>query len=419
MDRSFDNSREASDNRRREVLRILEDQRKAGAQASLAASPDSAPEVLYYLATEGDARTRVAVAGNLATPAQANKILASDADEDVRIELARKIARLMPTLSPSENGRLCEMTIETLEQLAQDQLPRVRTILAEEIKHLSCVPKHVVDALARDLEETVAAPIVEYSPLLSDADLVEIVACAQASHVICAVARRQPLGEDVSNAIVTSLDVPAVAALLTNPKAAVRQETLDSIAEHARTVQAWHAPLVMRVDLSQRAIRRIATFVGTALLSRLAKQHALDDTTRRKLSRELRHRVETEKAVPEDDPAARAMQEVETALKAGRLNDAFIESAADNNQRETVIAALALLAEMPAAIARRMINSHSSKAVTALAWRAGLSMRVAFKIQTGLLHLPVSEVLPARAGIYYPLSDEEMRWHLDYFGVAA
>jgi uncharacterized protein (DUF2336 family) len=33
--------------------------------------------------------------------------------------------------------------------------------------------------LAQDVETVVAAPILEYSPLLSDADLIEIIACGQ------------------------------------------------------------------------------------------------------------------------------------------------------------------------------------------------------------------------------------------------
>ena len=44
-------------------------------------------------------------------------------------------------------------------------------------------------------------------------------------------------------------------------------------------------------------------------------------------------------------------------------------------------------------------------------------MRVAFKIQALVVKLKADELLPARAGIAYPLSEEEMRWHLSYFGM--
>jgi hypothetical protein len=33
------------------------------------------------------------------------------------------------------------------------------------------------------------------------------------------------------------------------------------------------------------------------------------------------------------------------------------------------------------------------------------------------LKLPAHEVLPARSGITFPLTREEMRWHLRYFNI--
>jgi hypothetical protein len=44
-------------------------------------------------------------------------------------------------------------------------------------------------------------------------------------------------------------------------------------------------------------------------------------------------------------------------------------------------------------------------------------MRISFKIQTMVVKLPADELLPARAGVAFPLSEDEMRWHLSYFGL--
>ena len=89
------------------------------------------------------------------------------------------------------------LTIETLERLARDEEPRVRAMLAEEIKHLDCVPKDVVKRLAGDAEILVCAPVIEYSPLLSDTDLLEVVAVAHANAMLAAVARRKGLSGEV------------------------------------------------------------------------------------------------------------------------------------------------------------------------------------------------------------------------------
>ena len=59
------------------------------------------------------------------------------------------------------------------------------------------------------------------------------------------------------------------------------------------------------------------------------------------------------------------------------------------------------------------------KPIIALVWHAHLSMRVAFKIQTFIMKLSGRDILPARGGINFPLSKEEMRWHLNYFDIPA
>jgi uncharacterized protein (DUF2336 family) len=351
----------------------------------------------------------------MAAPAHVNRHLADDEEDDVRAELARKIARLMPDLSTREARHIQDLTIETLERLAADQVPRVRAVLAEEIKHLDSIPVHIVQALARDVEEIVSVPILEYSPLLSDADLKEIIAEGKVHAVLAAIARRKPLSANISDAVVSSLDIPAVAALLANPDAAIRDRTLDAIIDQAERISVWQDAVCTRADLSRRAIRRLASFVSAALIEMLASRHGIDEETKTHLNRQLRARHDEEGGtVSRKDSAA---EEVEAAAKAGRLDDQFVESAAEAGKRETIVLTLSKLARVPDSIARRMLMTRSAKPITALVWRAGLHMRAAFKIQRFVMKLPADELLPARNGAFFPLAEDEMRWHLSYFGV--
>jgi uncharacterized protein (DUF2336 family) len=210
-----------------------------------------------------------------------------------------------------------------------------------------------------------------------------------------------------------------VAALLANPDAKIRAATLEKLIEQARKIEAWHTPLAMRPDLSQRAIRRIATFVGASLLEILCNRHGLDEETRQLLSKRLRGRIDAgdDPLKPDEKAPDYSAEGVAAVWREGRLDDAFLEGAILAGRRETVINALALQAGVPEETSRRVIMSGSAKAITSLVWRAGLSMRIAFKIQSYLLRLPAGELLPARGGVHFPLSEEEMRWHLSYFGV--
>jgi uncharacterized protein (DUF2336 family) len=408
----------AADGRKRwNVLRLLEE-RTLAAQNELAGRSDAGADVLGYLAREGAPATRRAVAANAAAPPEANRHLADDEDEDVRAELARKIARLMPSLSKRESEKLKALTTETLERLAADQVPRVRAILAEEIKHLDCVPGHVVQALARDVEALVCVPILEYSPLLSDADLIEIIAEGKIHAVLAAVARRRPVSAPVCDAVVSSLDVSAVAALLTNPDATIREQTLDDIVEQAETISAWQEPLTLRADLSRRAVRRLASFVSSEMIEQLAARHYLDEQTKLHLNRQVRLRLESEQEGPTAIYSA-ATKEVALAERSGKLNDSFVEAAAEAGKREAVLLALARLTRLPEELVRRILLTRSAKPVIALVWHAGLGMRAAFKIQRFVMKLSAEELLPARDGVRFPMNEEEMRWHLGYFGIAA
>jgi uncharacterized protein (DUF2336 family) len=402
------------------ALSILESRTNPNpTRSDLAARLDAGADVLHYLARQGAKAIRAAVAANPAAPAATNRMLADDVEEDVRAELAVKIARLLPGLSERESGHVFALTIETLECLARDAAVRVRAILAEEIKSLDCVPREVIQALARDAESIVAAPILEYSPLLSDADLMEIIACGQVQEVLTAIARRKPLGEPVTDQLVQSFDVAAVAALLVNKDAKIRKETMDKIIEQAEEISAWHLPLALRADLSARAIRRIGGFVGASIIERLAARNDLSDSTRVFLNKELRARLaESDITIPHNLPN-NAAQVVADAQAEGRLDGTFVEHACQAGQRELVIMALAALAKVTDQTVRKMLLAGNAKPIVALVWHSHLSMRVAFKIQTLIMKLPGQELLPARGGINFPLTKEEMRWHLAYFDIAA
>ncbi len=377
-------------------------------RVDLARRQDVRPEVLYYLAEDPAHEVRREVAANRTTPSQADLLLTDDAHDDVRCEMARKIGRLLPELSDSEQVRVRELTLDMLEALAQDQLPRVRAILAEELKLSLAVPKSVIRRLARDVEEIVAAPILEYSPLLSDDDLLEIITSGMAQGTLSAIARRDKPSEQVSDAIVATLDVPAVAALLRNPSAQVREDTLDKIIESAPDVEAWHEPLVMRADLSVRAVRRIATFVARSLVATLARNNALDAETELELKWAVENRLqENEQSEP---PADRPDLRLD-----GPLDDKTIGQALDIGDRDFVIRALARTTAMPVEKVTKILQSDSPPAVTALAWRGGLSMRVAIRVQRELAKIPPQSILNAKDGVDYPLSEDNMRLQLEMF----
>jgi uncharacterized protein (DUF2336 family) len=383
------------------------------ARQELAAHPDARPEMLYYLAGDESASVRRCVATNPNTPLPADRLLANDNDDEVRCELARKIGALMPGLDETEQVKLREQTIEVMELLASDQLPRVRQIIAEEVKSADNIPHHVVLKLARDIELAVCGPILQYSPLLNKDDLIEIIASTKVQGALTAIARRSKLDADVSDRIAATLDVPAVAALLVNTSAQIREETLDAIIEQAVNIKQWHAPIVMRPNLSIRALRRISTFVATALIDQMINAHALPAELVEELREKVVERIRGDEFVEGDDDEIR--RQAERIFERGEVTGSYILQMLEKKRFTLVMELLALAASLPRETVRKIVEFGRPEAVTALAWKAGLTMRTALGLQEKLALIPPNRRLNARNGLDFPLTEDEMRWQIDFY----
>ncbi|MCZ6610194.1 MAG: DUF2336 domain-containing protein [Alphaproteobacteria bacterium] len=390
----------------------------------LAARTDVRPEILYYLAEDPSALVRREIAVNEATPAHADVLLARDGDEVVRCELARKIARLAPHLSANAREQIWAVTVEALEILAQDQLARVRQALAEALKDVAEVPNHIIQRLARDVEQAVCAPVLEFSPLLTDDDLLEIIESSGVSGAVSAISRRADVSGAVSDALAHTLDEDAVAQLLANPSAQIREETLDWIVECSREVGTWQMPLARRPKLPRRAVRRLAEFVANAVLAMLHRRDDLDADTADLIDKAVRERM-ADQPPPLDDAdqgGADATSGPQTAAEivqrlhaSGKLDDERLDMELLSGNRAFITHALSLMAGIPPALVTRIADARSAKAITAMAWKAGLKMRFAIKLQARFGNVPPREILQAKDGVDYPLSEDDMTWQLDFY----
>jgi len=391
----------------------------------LAESRSVRPEILFYLAGDAVADVRRAIAANPDTPRQADLVLARDDDQAVRECLAAKIARVLPDLTPSEHDSIYRMTVQVLETLARDQATRVRAVLAEALKNVAEAPPDVIGRLARDVELVVAAPVLEFSPLLSEADLIEIIAASPAAGALGAIARRRRLTGDVADAVVAAGDAEAVAALLGNASAQIREETLDRIIDQAPRHESWHEKLVHRPALPGEMIRRIAGFVAGSLLRVLRSRSDLDDTTIKALAAEVDRRLE-EDAGAEDEPAAKkdAASPAQAADKAraraaalqakGKLDEDAVLRAVNSGDRAFAIAALAVRSGIAEPRIERLMALHSAKGIVALVWKCGFTMRLAGQVQMRMAGIPPQSALRARGGVAFPLSEADMNWQIEF-----
>ncbi|SCA55354.1 hypothetical protein MTBPR1_10601 [Candidatus Terasakiella magnetica] len=261
------------------------------ARRDLAALTDLEPELLYFFATDKNAEVRQAVAENKAAPVHAKVILSKDEDKKVREKLASRITELTPALDQDASSRASEMVIEVLQGLANDQMAEIRSILSQEVKQLDNIPHETASKLARDMDASVAAPMLEFSPLLEDEELIEIISESLQDEAITAIAKRDGLGENVAHAVAETESDEAVQALLENQSAQIGDNTLNFISEKAEEHENWHGPLVNRDRLPDQAVQNVAKYVTTNLVNQMIAKHNLPNNVVKDLRRTVFNRL--------------------------------------------------------------------------------------------------------------------------------
>ncbi len=401
------------------------------ARCALASQPDTKPEILYYLAEDPNIEVRRLIAENAETPRHADILLAQDECDEVRQVLATKIGRLFPETSATERSVLRRAVLDVLEVLAADHAKHVRELVSETLKNAPDVPPHIVRMLANDPHLTVCGPVLEFSPVLTEADLLEIISSKPVQGAFGAISRRSALGELVSDAIAATSDKDAIRDLLANPSAQIREETLDGLIDNAPAFESWHAPLVERPTLPARAAHRIARFVTQSLLDQLRQRtdlenevlDAVETAVNERLSNEAAHAppqnrwVQGSETKPLDDPSFEFDPErrVEDLHAQGKLNERVIGDAAAAGDRGFTVAALAKCAGENRESVSRVFEMQSTKGIVALCWKAKMSMELAIRLQITIGNIAPGSILKSDSNPDYPLSEDEMSWQLKFF----
>ena len=379
------------------------------ARVRLAAKPSTPAAVLRALADDPAVTVRAAVAMNPCFAPDVDRRLASDCDERVRALLGGKVAALLPGLSGDEHTRALAHVNQTLAALARDAAVLVRVAIAEALNAMPEAPRDVILMLAQDPVLAVSDPVLRLSPLLTDADLMALLAVADRPGIGPAVASRAGLSEAVAELIAVQADSAAIASLLRNPSASIQEATLDALVGRAGDHPEWHEPLVCRPTLPARAARALARIVAGRVLEALAGRADLDPT----LAEELRIRLTCGLDTPAPPTEAELLDEARRMQVSGGITEQALLDAAAAGEYRRLAAMLAVGAGVPLAMLDRAVGLRNAKALVSLVWKAGFSMKLGRIVQGGLGRIEPSEQLTAMAGQPFPLSADEMDWQIE------
>jgi uncharacterized protein (DUF2336 family) len=204
--------------------------------------------------------------------------LAADTPKSKHSEIYLAIASLYrvqgPQLSEHERGLMRDI----LERLTHDVEMAIRISLAERLADDAEAPLDLILLLANDMIE-VARPIILRSRRLTDQDIVEFLANADLPRQI-ACARREEIGEPVTEVLARSNAEPVLVALVRNATAKLAPSTFETLVEKSRQIVALQDPLVRREDLPPALAKRMCEWVSDALKTYIAQsgRPSVDDS---------------------------------------------------------------------------------------------------------------------------------------------
>ena len=121
------------------------------------------------------------------------RVLVSHPDAERRVVVAQKICRRVRDHPLSDGER--KIANEILGFIAEDAASLVRRALAITLKNSPELPRDVALKLAADID-SIAVPVLNFSPVFNDLDLVEILKSRAAAKII-AVAKRPKVSGSV------------------------------------------------------------------------------------------------------------------------------------------------------------------------------------------------------------------------------
>ncbi|MHA1159167.1 MAG: DUF2336 domain-containing protein, partial [Alphaproteobacteria bacterium] len=252
--------------------------------------------------------------------------------------------------------------------LLDDPAPEVRLALCDALASSPQAPRHIIIALAAD-QPAIAHLALTRSPVLVDAELVDIVAVASAD-LQMAVAARATISGVVAAALSEVGSRAACHTLLTNPMAALPASALARLARRFGDDPSVRDALLRRAELPAGVHQMLVRQLGDALGGFLVQNRFTAPERAQRVIREACDRATVSIAARADAAAVPAL--VEHMRVSGQLTTEFLLRAVCSGQIVLFEQALAALTKTPIQRIAGLVRSGRTAAFRAIYLKAGL-----------------------------------------------
>jgi uncharacterized protein (DUF2336 family) len=257
--------------------------------------------------------------------------------------------------------------------MLEDAAVQVRRALAVALKNSPKLPRDVANRLARDVD-SIALPILQGSPALTDTDLIDILRAAPAARQV-AIASREIISPAVTTVIARHGVPAALERALANDNAKFTQEGLEISLDRFADRPAIVETMIHRQTLPLAVTEKLVSMVTGEMFDHLVNNHALPPQMAIDLAASARERVTI-------DLIEQAMRQADLPRFIGQLNlhgrltPALIMRALCLGYIDFVEYALAELSGLPHQRAWLMIHDGGPLGLKAIFERAGLPNRL-------------------------------------------
>src|ERR1700710_505260 len=299
-----------------------------------------------------------------------------------RAEATRSLARAWLISDLTEEDRAGAEG--ALLMLLDDSSPLVRQAMAEVFARSAVAPAAIVQALSLD-QASIALPILEHSPLLIDADLVDIIATGNCE-TQCAIARRINLTASVCAAIAEVGSASAALELIENPNAELAPFSWDRIVERHGHLAAIRESMLVLEDLPAATRIALVAKLSDTLAQFVVARNWLSADRAERIASEARDRSTVNIAARSRGDDMRGL--VRHLRATGQLTAGLILRALLSGNLELFAHALAELSGLPPARVTALLHDRGGASLQALLTRAGFpeSTFAAFRVALEVNH---------------------------------
>jgi hypothetical protein len=202
------------------------------------------------------------------------KVLAENRAVFARSSLFERVSGLLfegeGELKPEIRTLIDEILVGLIGQVEL----QIREKVSARVAGLTAPPVALAKLLAGD-EISVARPILEHSLVLTDRDLLAIIAEATADHRQ-AIASRVALSASISAALAAKREAKVIETLLANAGAIIPLDVFEDLVALSKSVESLRKPLLLRADLPKDLAHQMFWWVTAALRHVILDRFAVD-----------------------------------------------------------------------------------------------------------------------------------------------